>query len=172
LSSDVTVREPDVLVPTSSPAFFIVTEGSTLAGALATFSDTGYPSNTPDDFVATIDFGDGTTTAGIVTGGNGMFTVSAGPHTFIEEGAYNATITLSDDAPGTASASVKSIIIVNDAPLTPSDVTVTAVENSSVSGVVGRFTDADPNGEVGDYIANIDWGDGTATAGLIQSDGV
>ena len=43
---------------------------------MAVFADAGYPNNSPSDFTSSIDWGDGTTTAGIVSGGNGTFTVS------------------------------------------------------------------------------------------------
>jgi hypothetical protein len=75
-------------------------------GAVATFTDT-YAANVPSDFVATINWGDGGTTPGTVTGGSGSFTVS-GVRTYGAPGKNSVTVTLSDDAPGTATASVVS----------------------------------------------------------------
>ncbi len=44
------------------------TEGTAFSGAVATFSNTGYASNPASDFNATIDWGDGTTDTGTVSG--------------------------------------------------------------------------------------------------------
>ena len=78
---------------------------------LASFADV-YTGNTPSDFTATINWGDGTTTAGTVAGGNGIFTVS-GSHTYTSAGQDTVTVTLADDAPGTATASAISTVNVN-----------------------------------------------------------
>src|SRR5262249_6998930 len=54
---------------------------------VATFADNaGLPST---DYTATIDWGDGTTTAGVVSGASGSFTVtSAVDHTYADEGQF------------------------------------------------------------------------------------
>jgi PKD repeat protein len=80
--------------------------GSPFNGVVATFTDAN-TANVAGDFTATIDWGDGTTTAGIVSGGAGSFTVS-GSHTYASAGSYPVTVTLTDDAPGTATATVTS----------------------------------------------------------------
>src|SRR5262249_51231803 len=95
------VAEADVLSGTGLS--ITPTEGSTFSGAVATFSDTGYPDNSPSDFSASIDWGDGNTTTGTVSGGNGTFTVS-GSHSYDDSGSFTTTVTLTDDDPGTASA--------------------------------------------------------------------
>jgi Tol biopolymer transport system component len=59
-----------------------------------------------------------------------------------------------------------------DAPLTAIGTGVQAVEGAAFRGVVATFTDADPNGQLGDYSATIDWGDGTTTAGAVTADPV
>ena len=97
----VTVGENDALTP----------HGTTLAATtdqllnnvtVATFTDTD--TVTPaSDFTATIDWGDGTVTGGTVSGSNGSFAVS-GSHTYTTAGQDTVKVTLSDDAPGTATA--------------------------------------------------------------------
>ncbi len=52
-------------------------------GAVATVHDPG-STDPASAFTATIDWGDGTTTAGTVTGSNGNYTVS-GSHTYADE---------------------------------------------------------------------------------------
>src|SRR5262249_17266049 len=91
------VEEADALI--GSGLSVTPTEGTTFTGAVATFTDTGYPGNLPSDFTATIDWGDGTTTIGTVSGGNGVFTVS-GSHKYADEGTHTTIVTLTDDAPG------------------------------------------------------------------------
>ncbi|GGI34587.1 hypothetical protein GCM10010987_80110 [Bradyrhizobium guangdongense] len=69
---------------------------------VANFTDTDLV--TPaSDLVATINWGDGTTTTGTVTGANGSFAVS-GSHTYTSAGTDTITTTLSDRSPGTATA--------------------------------------------------------------------
>jgi hypothetical protein len=63
------------------------------------------------DFAATIDWGDGTATAGSVSGSAGSFTVS-GSHTYAAPGTDTVTVTLADDAPGTATATATSTATV------------------------------------------------------------
>src|SRR5207247_10407796 len=89
-----------VLVGTAG---FTATERSAYTAHFPTFTNTGYPDNTASDFTATIDWGDGTTTSGTVSGGSGTFTVS-GNHTYADEGNYDTTVVIADDAPGTANA--------------------------------------------------------------------
>jgi hypothetical protein len=54
--------------------------GQGLSGVLATFTDAD-PGGTLSDYSATIDWGDGTTSGGVIGSSNGVFTVS-GSHTY------------------------------------------------------------------------------------------
>ena len=146
------------------------TEGIASSGPVAVFADAGYPNNSPSDFTSSIDWGDGTTTAGIVSGGNGTFTVS-GAHTYAEEGSFTLSATLTDDAPGTAQATLTSTVVVADAALTASGRAVSATEGASFTGVVASFTDANPGASAADFSATIDWGDGTVTTGSVVANG-
>ncbi|HVX64855.1 MAG TPA: TIGR03118 family protein [Pirellulales bacterium] len=141
------------------------TEGQTFSGQLATFSD-AYTGALADDFSLSIDWGDGATTGGSISGSAGAFTVS-GSHAYADEGSYTATIVMSDDAPGTASATATSTINVVDAPLTPHGITIHPTEHSTFSGVVGSFTDGNPGAAVSNFTATIDWGDGATTSGTV-----
>ena len=61
--------------------------------AVATFTDPGGP-EALSDYAATIDWGDGHTSAGVVSGPvGGVYTVSGG-NTFSEDGTFNVTVTL------------------------------------------------------------------------------
>jgi hypothetical protein len=60
---------------------------------VATFTDAD-PNGTGTDYSAVIDWGDGTSSAGTISAGNG-FTVS-GSHTYASHGTYTTTVTVSD----------------------------------------------------------------------------
>jgi hypothetical protein len=111
-SGTVTVGEGDTLV--ANPTSFAATADTPFSGIVASFTDTTYPGNVASDFTATINWGDGTTTAGTVGGGSGSpFTVS-GSHTYTDAGAGIDTVAvrLNDDPPGTATATADSTAIV------------------------------------------------------------
>jgi RHS repeat-associated protein len=150
-----------------------LTEGAPYnSNPVATFTDPN-PLATLYDFTASIDWGDGTgTSTGIVSGGNGFFTVSAAyPHTYLEEGVYPFTVAITG-AGQTVQQTIN--VTVDDAPLhiTPAD-PFTAVEGQdSGTHVLARFTDEDPNGQIGDYTATIIWDDGTQETGSIVLENV
>lgn len=143
------------------------TEGASATRTVATFTDPD-TSAAASEYAATIDWGDGSTSAGTISGGNGSFTVT-GDHTYAEEGSYHLSVTITDvDNTGNAQT-VNPSATVADAPLAASGL----ARNSAnpVTGVVANFTDADPDGTASDYSATIDWGDGTTSAGTIGGTG-
>jgi hypothetical protein len=78
------------------------TEGQAFNAIVATFTDVTYPSNSPNDFEATIDWGDGSTSSGTITAaGNGLFEVR-GSHTYSEQGDFSITVQIRD--PGSVAA--------------------------------------------------------------------
>ena len=161
----VAVAEHDTLSIASAP--FAATEGISFNGAVATVTDTD--NTTPaSDFSATIDWGDGTTTSGVVSGSSGQFTIS-GNHTYAEEGAVSAVISIAEDAPGAASATATLTAVVADASLNGTPVTLHLSEGVAFSGVVATVSDSNPNGSSGELSATINWGDGATTTGTIAS---
>jgi uncharacterized repeat protein (TIGR01451 family) len=161
------VAEGDTL--TGSGVNVNATEGQAFSGPVATFTDTTYPGNPGSDFGATIDWGDGTTTAGTVAAaGGGTFTVS-GSHTYADEGPFSVKVVLTDNAPSTASATAMASAAVAEADsLTAGATTFSATEGSAFSGTVATFTDTNPSAPAGDFTATIDWGDGTTDAGTVS----
>ena len=122
-------------------------------------------------YVATINWGDGSSSAGAVAlDANGVFHVT-GSHLYSEEGPFQITTVIISAGNSTGGATANAQ--VNDAPLSASGAAVIGTEglalNPTPGGdvLVATFSDADPAGTVGppsDYSASIDWGDGTATA--------
>ncbi|MGH7193200.1 MAG: NF038129 family PEP-CTERM protein, partial [Candidatus Saccharimonadales bacterium] len=72
---------------------FQAAEGVAFSGAVAAFTDTDV--STAADYTATIDWGDGTTSPGVITTSNGDFLVS-GAHTYVEEGRYSVAVIVHD----------------------------------------------------------------------------
>jgi hypothetical protein len=84
------------------------------------------------DFSAAIDWGDGRTTAGtLINTGNGINV--EGTHTYAASATYAVTTTITDDAPGTASDTVRTSAMIAPVP-EPSTIGLLAV------GIVGIFS--------------------------------
>jgi len=120
-SGTVAVAEADHLGPQG--VAIAATQGQTFSGTVATFFDSD-TFNVAGDFTATIDWGDGTTSGGTVS--RDFFRSSAfnidiysvsGTHTYATAGQDTVKVTLTDDAPGTATATANSTATVAGAPL-------------------------------------------------------
>jgi hypothetical protein len=153
---------------TASPIAVSATEGAPLAAPVASFTQAGSPAATASSYGATINWGDGSSSAGSITAEGTGFTVS-GAHTYLEEGSYQVTTTVTDLAEPTNQATATGAATVADAPLSASGVSITTTD--PLSATVANFTDADPNGTLGDYTASISWGDGTSSAGTVSGTG-
>jgi len=145
------------------------TEGAPFSGALAAVTANCV---NPSRAQATITWGDGgpNSTAQITQAGAEL-TVS-GSTTYPEEGSFAGTVTGSFfcDAGGTHTFETGFVASVADAPLTitagpslPASVTV----GQSFTTTIASFTDADPAQTAGDYTAQVQWGDGTSSAGTV-----
>src|SRR5712692_7433611 len=131
---------------------------------VASFSDSN-TSNVASDFTAAIDWGDGTTTAGTVSGSNGSFTVN-GSHTYAQGGQETIGVTVKDDAPGFAADAASSTAVVG---LSGQVVLASATEGTPVppATTVATFTDGNQADLASGFTATIDWGDGTTTPGTV-----
>jgi hypothetical protein len=139
------------------------------SGVLATFVDQD-PAGNADDFTATIDWGDGSTSLGFVRAASGGFEID-GTHSYVTAGNFTTTASIVDTAGSSASATGTATVVGNtDLPLTPTALTFNSIEQTEFSGTVATFTDADPEAKADDYTAQIDWGDGFTTQGTIQAD--
>ncbi|HEX9099755.1 MAG TPA: Ig-like domain-containing protein [Candidatus Dormibacteraeota bacterium] len=102
-NSTAIVGDAALLAVCAAPANFT----QSFSGATAIFTDAN-PGATVADFTATtINWGDGTTTAGVVTGPTGgPFTVS-GSHTYLTTGPFTITTSIIDDGGATATTTCK-----------------------------------------------------------------
>lgn len=157
---------PDPL-PVATAMVVHPVEGAMFSGAVASFvdPDPAAANDTPAaDYSASIDWGDGHTTTGVLAGTGAGFTVS-GSHTYAEEGTYPVRASVQDLDTANVHSTADSSAVVADAPLTVTgSPTLTSIEGAPTTAhtLVATFTDADPAGTVGDYTASIDWGDNTA----------
>src|SRR5581483_2784124 len=95
----VPVADADVLTGHSAPA--IITSNLALTNVtVATFTDT-YTGNVPSDFTVSVDWGDGTTTAGTLSGSGANYTVT-GSHTYATAGQFTITTFMNEDDPDAA----------------------------------------------------------------------
>jgi hypothetical protein len=115
---------------------------------------------------ATITWGDGTSSAGTYDGSTGV----QGSHTYAEEGTYSGSVSYTymaarpcQGSTGTASFQAT----VQDAPLSAAGVNLSGTSGQPLSGVVAHFTDANPG--AGQFSAQINWGDGSSSAGTVAA---
>ncbi len=168
-----TATVPDAPLTATGPSGLTVAEGGAVATTLAHFTDadTG-PVPPPSHFTATVSWGDGSSTPASITGlgGGEGYDVTASPHVFAEEGSYDLMVSITDV--GGAQATVTIPVNVLDLPLaaTPvSALSVSGLGSASFSGRLASFTDADPGNQVGDYTAQILWGDGAVSQGTVAA---
>jgi hypothetical protein len=159
-----------VITTITSTAWTVsATEGSTLSGVLATFTDAN-PDAAGNGFTATIDWGDKTTLINVgatqITGANDTYTVPA-THVYAEEGAYTLTLTVRDVDGVTAT--VHPIASVSDPAVVATPATFSAVEGASSTFNIATFTDPGGAEAIGDYTATIDWGDSSALTSVSGS---
>jgi predicted pyridoxine 5'-phosphate oxidase superfamily flavin-nucleotide-binding protein len=158
-------------VITASPVNFSAVEQSPFSGTVATFTDSD-PSATPDQFVAIIDWGDGTKTSiGTITADGGGFDVS-GQHTYAHDGTFSATVTVTEQEPGDGFSMVTDMVTVSDADvLSGTPRTFAAPSGVSFTTTVATFSDANTAAVPSDFTATINWGDATSSAGTVSGGG-
>jgi hypothetical protein len=114
------------------------TTGQPVSGTVATFSDPDTTA-TAGEYSASIGWGDGSTSAGTVSGGGGSFSVSDA-HTYANAGSYTITVTISDlsDSSNTATVTDQANIAPASAP--PQTGRPTIVGGSPVNKTSSRAT--------------------------------
>jgi hypothetical protein len=153
------------------------TEGTAFSGQVATFTDANskaplsdFPSG-PNNSL--IDWGDGSTSAGIVTqaGGPGTAFLISSNHTYAEDGSYTVKVTVTDI--GGATTTATGMAIIADAGITGAANDIGVVRDLPFSGTVATFTDANPTAPLADFTSGvaIAWGDGTTSPGTVTQPG-
>jgi hypothetical protein len=151
------------------------TEGAALNATVASFTDgaiLGLGCSAPAQYAATVAWGDGTTSAGTVTGGIGqliggcLYAVN-GAHTYAEEGTVDYSVSIA--GPAASGATGPTPLTVHDAPLTATASGLTATQGTQAAATVATFTDANPAAQATDFQAMVAWGDNTTAAGSVAA---
>ena len=131
---------------------------------VATFTDQD-TATLASQLFATVNWGDGTTSAGTVLGSGGTFSVD-GSHTYAAGGSYTTTVTIGDDPPGTSTGVGSGTATIN---LAGQVVLNTATEDTALPGntEVATFSDTSGGDTANSFTATINWGDGTTTTGTV-----
>ncbi len=132
---------------------------------VASFTDSNNAA-VPGNFTATINWGDGTTSAGSITGGP-TFLVS-GTHTYAVGGTFTVTVNISDVAPGAGTGTATGTATSVGTVISPSPHNFNFVVGTALtSQLVATFTDSNTAAAPGNFTATINWGDGTTSPGTI-----
>src|SRR5262249_50966632 len=133
----------------------------TTSGVVATFSSNLVHS--AGDFTATIDWGDGTTSAATVVADGAGFDVVAN-HQWNSAGTFTYTVTLSD-ANGPLSDQGNAVV----APrlLVALGQNFTSQKKATFNGTVATFTDTLAGTTASVYTASVKWSDGSSSVGTI-----
>jgi hypothetical protein len=144
------------------------TEGAKASGTVATFHDPD-PSASASEYEAKIEWGDGESSTGTISGSPSTFSVS-GEHTYADEGTYTVTVVITDVDNASNGAKTTSKAKIADAPLSATGVS-SVVSPQTFSGTVAHLTDANTGGSVADFTATIEWGDGESSTGTVSGGG-
>lgn len=149
----------NAVIAVSGASALTTVEGADFSGAVATFTDANALA-AADDFTASIDWGDGFTSAGVITAIDGAFVVT-GDHAYAH--LSNDTITVTILGAGGSSLTSTSAMTVTDASFTASLASLTPTEGVALTNVkVGTISDANLLDSASDFRVSVNWGDGTA----------
>jgi hypothetical protein len=117
--------------------------------------------------LASIRWGDGTTTIGAVSqpGGHGTPYEVTGTHTYTTQGSFTTHVTVLQLWPGLHRATATGTATVGDYAIDATGVPIADQAPGQAFNVpVATFTDANPEAPLGEFTAVIDWGDGPPTS--------
>ena len=159
------------MVPSANGTSSQANAGVSFNTVVATIEDRN-PGDQPGDFAATIDWGDGHQSRGLVTidtANAGQFLV-LGSSTYAQPGSYPVAVDLvrRDGLPLSAASTID-VSAAPDAPLFAlPGIPISARANLPVSTRVALFRDADLSATAADFNVTINWGDDTSSAGVVS----
>lgn len=169
VTSSAHVSDPSVVASSAGTPVSIRAGGNTGALTLATFTDPGGPEATTD-YSATINWGDGSTTAGTISASGQTFTVSSAGHTYAHTGTFSPVVTIHHESSATTSVTDANLVTVHGGAVLAAGVNFSGQEGRTFSGKVATFTDTDTTAPTSQFIATIKWGDGHTTTGTVVRD--
>jgi hypothetical protein len=187
----ITVGDADVLTPdATSPSSVPGVEGTALTNVVVARFDDAFAGNPASHFSASINWGDKAVTHGTITlvdpgaGGTPYYEVT-GSHLYSEDDTYAAAVTITDGTAG-QTLMIPVAVVVGEDPtftVTPSPTITTQdgtptgpalKEGTTMSGLLlATFQHANGTENAGDFVATIDWGDGTSSdsVGMVTLNG-
>jgi RHS repeat-associated protein len=146
------------------------------SGAVATFNDAGSPAPLAD-YTAIIDWGDGTSSAGVVGNSTQATTFGDnltvyGGHRYLEDGKYEISVSIADEGGATTSAS--EVATIAEPGLGLPNPIPRFIEGQPFHGVVAHLYGLDPDASADPDLAaiTIDWGDGTTSPGAVSGNDI
>ncbi len=124
------------------------------------------------DFAATIDWGDGSSSTGTVSGSYGFFAVQ-GSHAYAVDSidapssAYQVTVVVSKAGQTVLSATQGVVVVRPQVALQVANVVENA-DGTVSNQVVARFEGPDVSDPTSEFVASVNWGDGTTSAGTVS----
>ena len=161
--------QPDA--PSAVATDVTVAEGAAFSGTVGTITDAD-PTAQASEYAASIDWGDGSTSAGTVTGPvSGQFDISGG-HTWADEGSYALLVWITDSDNSGANMLAGATATVTEADgLAGIPISITTDATGHFTGTVATFNYASPVGPAADFPATINWGDGVIESGNVADTG-
>lgn len=136
--------------------------GLPFSGPVASFT-TNLAGAKPGDFAASINWGDGTVTAGVISlADDGATFVVSGNNTYQAPGSYGVTVTITSPQAATPAVATSAAQVTGGIIASPAS--VSHVEKESFTAVLATFVGTGP---ASSYTATIAWGDNTTSAGRI-----
>ena len=180
-SAIATVTATQAAVTAGPTSNFNGVQNTPIVNVEVTSFTSGNPFDTASLYVATINWGDGTsTTAGnIVQDSNGAFRVS-GTHTYTAAGSFNPSVVVAEGDPvvvltinntGTATISSTPLLVSGVDVIGVEGVALANAQNVLNGTVVATFVDLGTPEILANYSAQITWGNGQITTGTILQDG-
>ncbi len=115
------------------------TAGTLLSATVATFTDAD-PAGTASDYTATINWGDGTTSAGTITSVAGGGFAVTGSHTYANGGAYPTSVAITDVGGATATATSTANVAAAPPPPSSAPTLVTISPPTVITTTSAAFT--------------------------------
>lgn len=148
---------------TTAATGITATEGLPFSGTMAAFSDSGASSSND---TASIDWGDGSSSPGIVTATVAGSYIVTGSHTYTEEGSYGTTVTIHTSDGNTMALTGGASVA--DAALSSTGYTLKPqASGTAFTTRVATMTDTNSGCPTTDYSATVNWGDGSSSPGTI-----
>jgi subtilisin-like proprotein convertase family protein len=160
-ASGTTTLVLDTAAPAITPQALSATKGQSFSSIVATYTDANPGGVNSIDFSDNTPLVSGTDALNAGTGKRELTTT----HTFMRSGTFNFTVSVTDLAGNSASATGTASVTGNPVTAT-GNVTVTGTETIATGSVVlATFKDPTGSEPTASYTASVNWGDGSAADG-------